>query len=162
MCAIEAVLAEDPNRSTAMEPRLNFYKAAPEAMKAMGALEQQIARSGLEKPLVELVRLRASQINGCAYCVDMHSSDARKAGETERRLAAVVVWRETPFFSERERAALEWTEAVTLVAQARVPDAVWDQVKPHFTPEELVNLTLLVSTINAWNRFAIAFRKLPA
>jgi AhpD family alkylhydroperoxidase len=145
-----------------MEPRLNFYKAAPEAMKAMAALEQQIARSGLEKPLVELVRLRASQINGCAYCVDLHSTDARKAGETERRLAALVVWREAPFFSDRERAALEWTEAVTLVAQTHVPDEAWNQIKPHFTPEELVNLTLLVSTINAWNRFAISFRKLPA
>jgi AhpD family alkylhydroperoxidase len=162
MCFIESVLAEDPKRSTAMETRLNFYKAAPEAMKAMAALEQQIARSGLERPLVELVRLRASQINGCAYCVDLHSSDARKAGESERRLAALVVWREAPFFSERERAALEWAEAVTLVAQTHVPDAVWSQVQPHFTPEELVNLTLLVSTINAWNRFAIAFRKLPA
>jgi AhpD family alkylhydroperoxidase len=145
-----------------MESRLNFYKAGPDAMKAMMGLEQQIAGSGLEKPLVELVRLRASQINGCAYCVDMHSSDARKAGESERRLATLVAWRETPFFSDRERAALEWTETVTLVAQSHVPDAVWEQVKPHFTPEELVNLTLLVSTINAWNRFAIAFRKLPA
>lgn len=145
-----------------METRLNFYKAAPDAMKAMMGLEQQIAKSGLEKPLVELVRLRASQINGCAYCVDMHSSDARKAGESERRLAAVVVWREAPFFSDRERAALEWTESVTLVAQTHVTDEVWERVKPHFTPEELVNLTLLVSAINAWNRFAVAFRKLPA
>lgn len=145
-----------------METRLNFYKAAPEAMQAMSALEQQIARSGLERSLVELVRLRASQINGCAYCVVLHSDDARKAGETERRLAALVVWREAPFFSERERAALEWTEAVTLVAQTHVPDEVWNRVQPHFTPEELVNLTLLVSTINAWNRFAVSFRKLPA
>jgi AhpD family alkylhydroperoxidase len=144
-----------------MEPRLNFYKAGPEAMKAMTGLEQAIAKSGLEKPLVELVRLRASQINGCAYCVDLHVSDARKGGETERRLATVSVWRETPFFSDRERAALEWTEAVTLVAADHVPDAVWDRVKPHFTPEEIVNLTLLVSTINAWNRFAISFRKMP-
>jgi AhpD family alkylhydroperoxidase len=145
-----------------MEPRLNFYKAGPDAMKAMLGLEQQIGKSGLEKPLVELVRLRASQINGCAYCVDLHSTDARKGGETERRLAAIVVWRETPFFSDRERAALEWTESVTTVAQNHVPDEVWDRVKPHFTPEELVDLTLLVVTINAWNRFAIAFRKLPA
>ena len=144
-----------------MEPRLNFYKAGPEAIKAMNGLELRIAKSSLEKSLVELVRLRASQINGCAYCVDLHSSDARKAGESERRLAAVVVWRETPFYSDRERAALEWTEAVTLVAQSHVPDEVWNQVKPHFTPEELVDLSLLVSTINAWNRFAIAFRKTP-
>ncbi|MDR3417647.1 MAG: carboxymuconolactone decarboxylase family protein [Nevskia sp.] len=145
-----------------MEPRLNFYKSSPEAMNAMSGLERRIACCGLEKALVELVRLRASQINGCAYCVDLHSGDARKAGESERRLAAVVVWRETPFFSDRERAALEWTEAVTLIAQSHVPDEVWNQVKPHFTPEEIVDLTLLVATINAWNRFAISFRKTPA
>jgi AhpD family alkylhydroperoxidase len=145
-----------------MESRLNFYKAGPEAIKAMLGLEGRIARSGLEKSLIELVRLRASQINGCAYCVDLHSGDARKAGEDARRLATVVVWRETPFFSDRERAALEWTEALTLVAQNHVPDEVWNRVKPHFTPEEIVDLSLLVSTINAWNRFAIAFRKTPA
>ena len=144
-----------------MTPRLNFYKSGPDAMKAMAGLEQQIARSGLEKPLVELVRLRASQINGCAYCIDVHSADARKAGENERRLATVAVWRETPFFSDRERAALEWTESVTRVAETHVPDEVWARVEPHFTPAELVNLTLLVGTINVWNRFAIAFRKLP-
>jgi AhpD family alkylhydroperoxidase len=144
-----------------MEPRLNFYKSGPEAMKAMSGLEQQIARSGLEKSLIELVRLRASQINGCAYCIDVHTSDARKAGESERRLATLAVWRETPFFTDTERAALEWTESVTLVASTRVPDDVWEQVRQHFTPAEMVDLTLLVNTINAWNRFAIAFRKLP-
>jgi AhpD family alkylhydroperoxidase len=141
-----------------MESRLNFYKASPNALKAMRGLEDQIARSSLEKPLIELVKLRASQINGCAFCVDMHSSDARKGGETERRLAALVVWQEAPFFSDRERAALEWTEALTRVEQTHVPDEVWERVKPHFTPEELVDLTLLVTTINSWNRFAIAFR----
>ena len=145
-----------------MEPRLDFYKASPDAMKAMGALEHRIAKCALEKPLVELVRLRASQINGCAYCVDLHATDALKAGEDPRRLATLPVWHETPFFSDRERAALAWTEAVTRVADSHVPDAVWEQVRPQFTPEELVDLTLLVSTINAWNRFAIAFRKLPA
>ena len=145
-----------------MEPRLNFYKVSPDAMKALGGLEQHIARSGLEKPLVELVRLRASQINGCAYCVDLHSADASKAGESLRRLATLSVWSETPFFSDRERAALAWTEALTRVADTHVPDAVWEQIRPHFTPEEVVDLTLLVSTINTWNRFAIAFRKLPA
>lgn len=144
-----------------MEPRLNFYKSGPEAMKAMSALEQQIARSGLEKSLIELVRLRASQINGCDYCIDVHTSDARKAGESERRLSTVAVWRETQFFTDTERAALEWTESVTLVANTRVPDDVWNRVKDHFTPAEMVDLTLLVNTINAWNRFAIAFRKLP-
>ncbi len=144
-----------------MEPRLNFYKSGPEAMKAMSALEQQIARSGLEKSLIELVRLRVSQINSCAYCIDVHTSDARKAGESERRLSTVAVWRETPFFTDTERAALEWTESVTLVANTRVPDDVWNRVKDHFTPAEMVDLTLLVNTINSWNRFAIAFRKLP-
>jgi AhpD family alkylhydroperoxidase len=127
-----------------MEPRLNFFKASPEAIKAMNGLEQHRANSGLEKPLVELVRLRASQVNGCAYCIDAHTGDARKAGESERRLATFSVWRETPFFSER------------------VPNGVWEQVKQQFTPAELVDLTLLVNTINSWNRFAIAFRKLPA
>jgi AhpD family alkylhydroperoxidase len=149
-----------------MEPRLNFYQSSPDSMRALMGLEERIAKSGLEKPLIELVRLRASQINGCAYCIDLHSRDARKAGESERRLALLVAWRETPssapFFSDRERAALEWTEAVTLVAQTHVPDDVWNRVRVHFTPEELVDLTLLVSAINAWNRFAIAFRKTPA
>ena len=145
-----------------MEPRLNFFKSGPEAMKAMPGLDQQIARSGLKKSLVELVRLRASQLNGCAYCIDVHTADARNAGEGERSLATVAVWRETPFFNDRERAALEWAESVTRVADTRVPDHVWERVQPHFTPAELVDLTLLVNTINAWNRFAIAFRKMPA
>lgn len=145
-----------------MESRLNFYKSSPEAMKAMQGLEERIARSGLEMPLVELVRLRASQINGCAYCIDLHAGDARKAGESERRLAALQAWHETPFFSDRERAALEWTESLTRVAETHVPDEVWARVKPHFTPTEIVDLTLVVGAINAWNRFAIAFRKLPS
>ncbi|CAB3808138.1 carboxymuconolactone decarboxylase family protein [Paraburkholderia fynbosensis] len=144
-----------------MEQRLDFYQANPAAIKALIGVEERIGKSALEKSLTELVRLRASQINGCAYCVDMHTSDARKGGETERRLATVVVWRETPFFTDRERAALEWTEALTLVSQGQVPDAVWNVVRPHFSDEELVDLTLLVSAINAWNRFAISFRKLP-
>jgi len=145
-----------------MKQRLDFIKANPNAIKALLALENQIGRSSLEKSLAELVRLRASQINGCAFCVDMHANDARRGGQTDRRLAAVVVWRETPFFTDRERAALEWTEAVTLVSQDHVPDVVWEAVKPHFSDEELVDLTLLVSAINSWNRFAIAFRKMPA
>ncbi|CAM2191779.1 Carboxymuconolactone decarboxylase-like domain-containing protein [Paraburkholderia kururiensis] len=144
-----------------MQARLDFYKASPNAVKAMLGLEERIARSSLEKPLAELVRLRASQINGCAFCVDMHTTDARKGGESERRLATVVAWRETPFFTERERAALEWTEALTLISHDHVPDAVWEAVKPHFTEEELTDLTLLVTAINGWNRFAIAFRKMP-
>jgi AhpD family alkylhydroperoxidase len=145
-----------------MEQRLDFYKANPAAIKALLGVEERIGKSALEKSLTELVRLRASQINGCAYCVDMHTSDARKGGETDRRLATVVVWRETPFFTDRERAALEWTEALTLVSHDHVPDAVWNAVRLHFSDEELVDLTLLISAINAWNRFAISFRKLPA
>ncbi|MFM0043286.1 carboxymuconolactone decarboxylase family protein [Paraburkholderia sediminicola] len=144
-----------------MEQRLDFYKANPAAIKAMLGVEERIGKSALEKSLTELVRLRASQINGCAFCVDMHTADARKGGESERRLATVVAWRETPFFTDRERAALEWTEALTLVSQEHVPDAVWKAVRPHFSDEELVDLTLLVSAINAWNRFAIGFRKMP-
>jgi AhpD family alkylhydroperoxidase len=145
-----------------MEARLDFYKASPNAIKAMLSLEERIGKSSLEKSLTELVRLRASQINGCAFCVDMHTTDARKGGETDRRLATVVVWRETPFFTDRERAALEWTESLTLISRDHVPDAVWEAVKPHFTEEEMVDLTLLVSAINSWNRFAISFRKMPA
>lgn len=144
-----------------MQPRLDFYRANPAAIKSMMGLEEHLAKSSLEKSLTELVRLRASQINGCAYCVDMHTSDARKGGETDRRLATVVAWRETPFFTDRERAALEWTEALTLIAQDRVPDHVWKAVRPHFTDAEIVDLTLLVSAINSWNRFAIALRKMP-
>jgi len=145
-----------------MQTRLDFYHANPNAIKALMALEEHVVKSGLEKPLLELVRLRASQINGCAFCVDMHVADARKGGETERRLACVVVWRETPFFTERERAALEWTEALTLISQNHVPDTVWEAVKPHFTDAEMVDLSLAVSTINSWNRLAIGLGKHPA
>jgi AhpD family alkylhydroperoxidase len=145
-----------------MTQRLDFYKSNPAAIKAMGALEERIGRSSLEKSLIELVRLRTSQINGCAYCVDLHSAQAAKAGEDERRIHTLSVWHEAPFFSDRERAAFAWTEAVTRVEQSHVPDDVWERVNPHFTPEELVDLTLLINTINAWNRFAIAFRKLPS
>jgi AhpD family alkylhydroperoxidase len=148
-----------------MQTRLNFHKAGPPAMRALQCLEDQIARSGLDKPLITLVRLRASQINGCAYCIDLHTREARKAGEAERRLSMISAWRDAPCsdscFNDRERAALEWTEAVTQVAQTHVPDEVWNRVKPYFTPEELVDLTLLVSTVNTWNRFAISFRTTP-
>ncbi|WP_028205535.1 carboxymuconolactone decarboxylase family protein [Paraburkholderia nodosa] len=145
-----------------MQARLDFYKANPEGTKAMIALEERASKSSIEKPLAELVRLRASQINGCAYCVDMHTIDARKGGETDRRLATVSVWRETPFFTERERAALEWTESVTLLAQTHVPDDVWERVKPHFSDQEIADLTLLIIAINGWNRIAVTFRKMPA
>jgi AhpD family alkylhydroperoxidase len=145
-----------------MQPRLNFFATGPEATKALSGLEQHIARTGIERNLLELVRLRASQINGCAFCIDKHAADAGKAGEGDRRLATVAVWRETPFFSDRERAALEWTESLTLVADTHVPDDVWERVSPQFSPAEMVDLTLLISSVNAWNRFAIAFRKLPS
>lgn len=145
-----------------MAQRLEFYTASPGAIKAMTGLEQFLAKCGLEQPLVELVRLRASQINGCAYCVDLHAADAAKGGETARRLAALCVWRETPFFSNREKAALEWTEAVTNVSTGHVPDSAWEAASAEFSHQELTDLTLLIITINGWNRFAIAFRKLPA
>ncbi|MET0184668.1 MAG: carboxymuconolactone decarboxylase family protein [Achromobacter sp.] len=130
-------------------------------MRAMRGVEAQIDKGTLDILLKEMVRLRASQINGCAFCLDMHVTDARRAGENERRLATVSAWRETPFFSDRERAALAWTESLTLVSQHHVPDSVWEEVRPHFTDAELVELTLLVTSINSWNRFAIAFRKMP-
>ena len=145
-----------------MEQRVDFYKASPEVLKAMIALENTIGKLGLETSLLELVRLRASLINGCAFCVDMHTADARKAGETERRLYAVPVWRETPFFTERERAALAWTESLTLISQTGAPDEDFALARAQFTDAELVNLTLAINTINSWNRFAIGFRKLPA
>ncbi len=144
-----------------MNSRLDFLHARPEAVKPLMAAEQWIARCGLERGLLELVRLRASQINGCAYCVDLHATDARAAGESERRLAALTVWREVPFFTARERAALEWTEALTLVTSTHVPDAAWNAVREQFDEAEVVDLSLLIATINSWNRFAIAFRKPP-
>lgn len=145
-----------------MSQRLDYYKANPAAIKAMVGLEQRIAQSALEKPLIELVRLRASQINGRAYCMDLHSTDALKAGENPRRLATLPGWHETPFFTERECAALAWTEALTLVSENHVPDDVWEAVRPHFSDEELTDLSLLVVAINGWNRIAIGFRKMPA
>jgi AhpD family alkylhydroperoxidase len=143
-----------------MKPRLNPYQAAPGVMKAMTALETQVASCGLDSALVELVKIRASQINGCAFCLHMHTRDARARGEREERLYLLDAWRESPLYSKRERAALAWTEAVTLVAQDHVPDEVYDQAHAEFSDEELVRLTLLVATINAWNRFAIAFRSI--
>lgn len=144
-----------------MQARLDFYQASPSATRAMMALEATIGKSGIDKTLEELIRIRASQLNGCAFCLDMHVADARKHGESERRLATVAAWREAPFFTDRERAALEWTEAVTLVAETRVPDAVWEVVKPHFSEQEIADLTLLIVAINGWNRIAVSFRKLP-
>jgi len=144
-----------------MQPRLSFYKAAPGAVKAMRGLEEYIHSSGLESSLIELVKMRASQINGCAFCLDMHSKDARAAGETEQRLYCLPAWRESPFYSDRERAALDWTEALTLIAETHAPDDVYERARAFFGEEELVNLTLVIGAINTWNRFAIGFRALP-
>jgi len=144
-----------------MEPRLDPIKASPAAYKAMFALETYVKHSGLEPSLLGLIKFRASQINGCAYCLDMHSKDARAAGETEQRLYALNAWRETPFYTDRERAALAWTEAVTLIGEDHAPDEVYEEVKQRFTEEELVNLTLAIVSINGWNRLSIAFRVVP-
>jgi AhpD family alkylhydroperoxidase len=144
-----------------MQPRIEYSKAAPGAVKAMLDLEKYVRQSGLETPLLELVRLRASQINGCAYCLDMHTKDARAEGETEQRLYALSAWRETPFYSERERAALEWTEAVTEIGKDHVPDEIFERTRRHFSERELIDLTLAVIAINAWNRLSIAFRAVP-
>jgi len=141
-----------------MTPRFNPYKAAPEAMKALAALENYVQESGLDHSLIDLVKTRASQINGCAYCIHMHTSEARARGETEERLYLLDAWHESPLYNERERAALAWTEAVTLVSETHVPDAVFDQARQQFSETELVNLTLCVAAINAWNRVAISFR----
>ncbi|HEY7414311.1 MAG TPA: carboxymuconolactone decarboxylase family protein [Ktedonobacteraceae bacterium] len=141
-----------------MADRVNYWKAAPEAYRAMAQLESYVKGCGLEHSLLELVKMRASQLNGCAYCLDMHSKDARAAGESEQRLYLLSAWREAPFYSERERAALEWTEALTLVANDHVPDDVYERVHPHFTDKELADLSLAICTINSWNRLAMSSR----
>ena len=144
-----------------MEPRMDYMKIAPDGYKAMSTLESYVCQSGLEHSLLELVKTRASQINGCAFCLDMHTKDARAGGETEQRLYTLSAWQETPFFSDRERAALAWTEAVTRVADTHIPDDVFDLARKHFSEKELADLTLAIVTINGWNRLAIAFRKVP-
>ena len=144
-----------------MEQRLNYAKIAPDALKGMLELESYVAASGLERSLYELVKTRASQINGCAYCLDMHTKDARKAGETEQRLYALSAWRETPFYTERERAGLEWTESLTLISENDVPDSLYDSVSEHFNEKEMVALTMAIVAINGWNRLAISFRTVP-
>jgi AhpD family alkylhydroperoxidase len=141
-----------------MKARLNPHQVAPDAMKSIAGLETYVHNSGLEPLLIDLVKTRASQINGCAYCIHMHTRDARVRGETEERLYLLSAWRESPLYTERERAALAWTEAVTLVSQTHVPDEVYAEVRKQFAEDELVKLTHLVATINAWNRIAISFR----
>jgi AhpD family alkylhydroperoxidase len=141
-----------------MEARIDLMHVAPGVIQAMLGLEQHVRQAGLDARLLDLVRMRASQINGCAYCLDMHSKDARAAGETEQRLFGLDAWRETPYFSDRERAALEWTEALTLVAETRVPDDVYERVRQQFSENELAHLSLAVVAINGWNRLNVAAR----
>jgi AhpD family alkylhydroperoxidase len=144
-----------------MKTRMEYWKAAPGGFKAMSSLDAYVRESGLDSRFLHMIKLRASQINGCAYCIDMHWKDARAAGETEQRLYGLDAWREAPYYTDRERAALEWTEALTNITKGHVPDAVYDAVRGRFSDKELVDLTLAVVTINAWNRVAIAFRSEP-
>lgn len=144
-----------------MNTRLNYQKVAPEAMKGMFELEKYVLNSGLERALYELVKTRASQINGCAYCLDMHTKDAREEGETEQRLYGLSAWRESPFYTERERAALAWTETLTRISQNDVTDSLYEATRKYFDEEELVTLTMAIIAINGWNRLAISFRALP-
>lgn len=144
-----------------MEPRINYNKIAPQGVEILHTLENYVKSSSLEPSLLELIRLRASQINKCAYCIDMHTKDARSRGESEQRLYGLSAWRESPFYSERERAALAWTEAVTRIDKNQVADAVYEQAKKSYSEKELIDLTFAVIAINSWNRLAISFRTLP-
>lgn len=144
-----------------MKMRFNYAKAAPGVYDAMDVLDQYLGSARLDQRLLNLVRLRASQLNHCAYCIDMHWKDLRAMGETEQRLYGLDAWQESPYYSDRERAALAWTEAVTQVAQSRVPDRVYEETQPHFTDTELADLTMALATINAWNRLSIAARLTP-
>jgi AhpD family alkylhydroperoxidase len=146
---------------TAMQPRLDYTKASPEGVQAMFNLERYIRSCGLDAKLLELIKTRASQLNGCAYCIDMHTKDARAQGETEQRLYELSAWREAPFYSEKERAALAWTEALTNIQQGHAGDEVYQQVASQFAEADLMNLTLAITTINAWNRIAIGLRAVP-
>jgi AhpD family alkylhydroperoxidase len=144
-----------------MEPRLDYRKFAPEAAKAMYALETYLSHSSLEHNFIHLLKLRASQINGCAFCIDMHWKDARAGGETEQRLYGLDAWREAPYYTDRERAGLAWIESVTLVASTHVPDEVFAEVQKYFNEKEIVDLVYVAVTINAWNRIAISLRAVP-
>lgn len=141
-----------------MEQRINYYEKGAGAMKAMMNLEIYLAKSSIEKQLLHLIKFRVSQINGCAYCLDMHSKDLRAGGETEQRLYCLEAWRETTFYTDRERAALAWAESLTLITDGHAPDAVYEQVKEQFDEQEVIDLTMAITTINAWNRISIAFR----
>ena len=144
-----------------MEQRIDFRKVAGDGVRALLGLEEYLHSCGLEEGLLHLIKLRASQINGCAYCLDMHWKDLRAIGEREQRLYSLDAWRECPYYTDRERAALQWTEAVTQVADGHVPDAVYEAVRPHFSDKELADLTFAVATINSWNRLSIAARLTP-
>ena len=144
-----------------MKSRIEFPRVSPAAVNAMLALQNYVKACGLPSSLLELVKLRASQINGCAYCIDMHTKDARAAGESEQRLYLLSAWRESPFYSDRERAALQWTESVTLLSETNVPDEDYAQARAHFSEEELVNLSMAIVAINGWNRLCVGFRALP-
>lgn len=144
-----------------MAQRINYAKAAPEGIQALSDLEVYIRASGIESGLLELIKTRASQINGCAYCIDMHTKDARAGGETEQRLYALSAWRETPFYTDRERAALAWTEAVTLVSQGPASDDLYAEARVHFAEKALVDLTLAIIAINGWNRLSVSFHTVP-
>jgi AhpD family alkylhydroperoxidase len=144
-----------------MESRIDYPKASSRVLNAMMALQGAVNKSSLEPSLMELVKMRASQINGCAFCIDMHSREAMAKGETAQRLFLLDAWREAPLYTEREQAALAWTEAVTLITDGHVPDEVFEQARQQFSEEELVELNLAVVAINGWNRFAIPFRAIP-
>ena len=144
-----------------MEARFNCMKAAPRGYGAMLGLEKYLQECGLEQSLLHLIKLRASQVNGCAYCLDMHWKDLQAIGEKEQRMYSLDTWRECPYYTERERAALAWTEAVTLITEGHVPDAVYEEARRHFSEEELIHLSMSVVAINGWNRLAIAFRAVP-
>jgi AhpD family alkylhydroperoxidase len=150
------------NQENIVDQRIDFYTASKDALQAMMSLEKAVSKLGLDPKLLDLVKLRASQINGCAFCVDLHSADLRKAGESERRVHTVTVWRETPFFTPRERAALAWTEAITRVSETHAPDEDYEMLRSHFTEKEMVDLTLAIIAINGWNRLSIGFRKMPS
>ena len=144
-----------------MQQRIDAMKVSPGAYQAVAALQSYVDQSGLDRKILELIKIRASQINGCAFCLAMHTRDARKLGETDERMHLLNAWREAPIYTARERAALAWTEAITLVAEGHVPDAVYDEVRRHFSEKEIIDLTAAAVAINSWNRIAIAFRATP-
>ncbi len=158
---MSTIIDEHETKTENLQPRIRYVHVSPEGIHALQGLETYVRNCGLEPELLELVKLRASQINGCAYCIDMHTKDARARGETEQRLYELSVWEETPFYSDRERAALAWTETITLIANSHVPDSVYELARQHFSEKELVDLTMAIIAINSWNRLAVSFRTVP-